>query len=182
MENNQETKPVTQTEPVKEEKTEVSVTQTEEKTEEKAEGRTFTQEEVNAMLAKERKKIPNKEDLKAFNDWKESQKTEAEKQSEFNQKLTDTTNENISLKQENLVLKSGVNADDADYVVYKVSKMDGEFEDNLKVFLKDNPKYLQKKETVEVPKTTGIAVSKIDNSDEDGVVAILKSKHPEAFK
>ena len=173
----EEKEPVTQTE----EKTEGTVTRTE-KNEKEAEVKTFTQEEVNAMLAKERKKVPSKEDLKAFNDWKESQKTEAEKQSELNQKVTDTTNENITLKQENHVLKSGVNVEDVDYVVFKVSKMEGEFEDNLKDFLKNNPKYLQKNETIETPKTTGVAVSKINNSEEDGVMAILKSKHPEAFK
>ena len=67
---------VTQTE----EKTEVSGEQPVEKTE-KEEVKTFTQDEVNAMLAKEKKKMPSKEDLKAFNEWKESQKTESEKQS-----------------------------------------------------------------------------------------------------
>ena len=177
MENKQETEPVTQTEPAKE-KTEGAVTQTENKTEGE-EVKTFTQEEVNAMLAKERKKVPSKEELKAFNDWKESQKTETQKQSEFNQKLTDTTNENISLKQENQVLKSGVNAEDVDYVVFKVSKMEGNFEDNLKVFLKENPKYLKTEPTT--TNNTGVGVKKIPNAEEDGVLAILKAKHPEAF-
>ena len=177
MENKENT--VTQTETEKEEKIEETVTQTEEKTEGE-EVKTFTQEEVNALLKKERKKIPSKEDMKAFNDWKESQKTEAQKQSEFNQKLTDTTNENISLKQENLVLKSGVSGEDSDYVVFKVSKMEGEFEDNLKDFLKANPKYLQKSNT-EIPQDTGASVTRTNNSEEDGVMAILKAKHPEAF-
>ena len=178
MENKENT--VTQTENEKE-KIEEPVTQTDEKIEEKSE-KTFTQDEVNALLKKERKKIPDKEELKAFKEWQESQKTETQKQSEFNQKLTDTTNENISLKQENQVLRSGVNADDVDYVVFKVSKMEGEFEDNLKVFLKDNPKYLQKDVTESVQKDTGIPVTKTNLNDEDGVMAILKSKHPEAFK
>ena len=176
-------KTVTQTETQNEkEKTEETVTQTDEKTEEKSE-KTFTQDEVNALLKKERKKIPDKEELEKFKSWQESQKTEAQKQSEFNQKLTDTTNENISLKQENQVLRSGVNADDVDYVVFKVSKMEGEFEDNLKVFLKDNPKYLQK-EVVDNSgaKDTGISVTKINESSESGVTAILKQKHPDLFK
>lgn len=180
MENKEQS--VTQTDAQEAEKTEGTVTQTEEKTEGE-ETKTFTQEEVNAMLAKERKKIPSKEDMKAFNDWKESQKTEAQKQSEFNQKLTDTTNENISLKQENQVLKSGVNAEDVDYVVFKVSKMEGEFEDNLKEFLKKNPKYLQK-EVVDDSSTkdTGVSVTKINESSENGVTTILKQKHPDLFK
>ena len=47
-------------------KTEGTVTQTVNKTEAKQEEKTFTQEEVNAMLAKEKKNLPSKEDLKAF--------------------------------------------------------------------------------------------------------------------
>ena len=175
MENNQE--PVTQTE----EKTEATVTGPVTKTEET---KTFTQEEVNAMVLKATDKINKKYkdvDLDAYNKWQESQKTETEKQTELTQKMTDTANENISLKQENQVLRSGVNAEDVDYVVFKVSKMEGEFEDNLKDFLKDNPKYLQTNETVEQPKTTGVPVSKINNSEEDGVLAILKAKRPDAF-
>lgn len=124
---------------------------------ENVEVKTFTQEEVNAILLKERKKIPSKEELQQFNEWKESQKTEEEKKTELTQKMTDTANENISLRQENQVLKSGVNADDADYVLFKVSKMEGEFEDNLKDFLKNNPKYLQKNEKNDSANTTGFS-------------------------
>ena len=57
MENKEQS--VTQTDAQEAEKTEGTVTQTEEKTEGE-ETKTFTQEEVNAMLAKERKKIPSK--------------------------------------------------------------------------------------------------------------------------
>ena len=182
MENKQE--PVTQTE----EKIEETVTQTDNKIEDRATEKTFTQEELNAIVKKETDKATKKYkdvDLKAYKEWQESQKTEAEKQSELNQKMTDTQNENLSLKQENQVLKSGVNADDVDYVVFKVSKMEGEFEDNLKEFLKQNPKYLQTNDTTPVQKeniTDGVSVNKnsVNNSD-DGVTAILKAKHPEAF-
>ena len=163
-----------------EEKTEVAVTQTEEKIEEKIEEKTFTQDEVNAMLTKERKKLPSKEDLKAFNDWKESQKTDAEKQKEFNQQLTDTTNENISLKHENLVLKNGVNIEDADYVVFKVSKIEGEFEDNLKEFLIDNPRYLSKNKKEENTSTTGFDQNNTSNpvSDEKAYKDKKYAKNP----
>lgn len=181
MENNQETKTVTQTESSNEKNTEETVTQTDNKTEE--EPKTFTQDEVNKLLAKERKKLPPKEEMNEFYSWKESQKSEAQKQSEFNQKLTDTTNENISLKHENLVLKSNVNPEDADYVVFKVSKMEGDFEDNLKDFLKENPKYLINSNdyTKNVESASGTSVTKISDSDESGVTAILKRKHPELF-
>ena len=78
MEENQN--PVTQTE----EKTEATVTEPVKKTEDV---KTFTQDEVNAMMAKERSKMPSKEDMKAFNEWKESQKTETEKSLEKDKKI-----------------------------------------------------------------------------------------------
>ena len=62
---NENNNAVTQTE----QNTEGAVTATVEKTE-----RTFTQEEVNAMLTKERKKMPDKEELKKFKEWQENQK------------------------------------------------------------------------------------------------------------
>ena len=172
-EENKKQEPVTQTE----EKTEVTVTEPVEKSE-KADVKTFTQEEVNAMLAKEKKKMPSKEELKAFREWQESQKTEAEKQAEKDAEYQKTLNELNTLKQTNAILEAGVNKDDADYVLFKVSKMEGEdFEENLTKFLKDNPKYLKQVETTE-PKATGTSVKSI-SSKNDGVLGILASKHPE---
>lgn len=172
-EENKTQESVTQTE----EKTEVTVTEPVEKTEkETKEEKTFTQEEVNAMLAKEKKKMPSKDELKAFKDWQESQKTEAEKQAEKEAKYQKTLDELNALKQTNAVLEAGVNKDDADYVLFKVSKMEGEFEENLTKFLKDNPKY--KESEPETKQATGAQVKKI-NSQNDGVLGILASKHPE---
>lgn len=145
----------------------------------KATEKTFTQEELNKIvqerLDKEKKKMPSKEDLKAFKDWKESQKTEAEKEAEYQK----TLNELKTLKQTNAVLEAGVNKDDADYVLFKVSKMEGEdFEENLAKFLKDNPKYLKQELETTEPKATGAPVRTI-SSKNDGVLGILASKHPE---
>jgi hypothetical protein len=56
--------------------------------------------------------------------------------------------------------------------------MDGEFEDNLGQFLKDNPKYIKGQEITE-QKATGTPVKSISSSETDGVLAILKQKHPE---
>ena len=172
-EENKNQEPVTQTE----EKTEVTVTEPVEKTE-KADVKTFTQEEVNAMLAKEKKKMPSKDELKAFKDWKESQKTEAEKQAEKEAEYQKTLNELNTLKQTNAVLEAGVNKDDADYVLFKVDKMEGEFEENLAKFLKDNPKYLKQELETTEPKATGAPVKSI-SSNNDGVLGILASKHPD---
>lgn len=156
-------------------------TQTTNQNEGQASEKTFTQEELNKIvqerLDKEKKKMPSKEDLKAFKEWKESQKTEAEKRAEKDAEYQKTLNELNTLKQTNAVLEAGVNKDDADYVLFKVSKMEGDFEENLTKFLKDNPKYL-KQETQTEPKATGTSVKSI-SSKNDGVLGILASKHPE---
>ena len=166
---------------VKVEETGNAVTQTEQKTVEAV--KTFTQEEVNTMLKKEKQKAEKKYegiDVTRYKEWVESQKTaeqkQAEKEAEYAQK--DTT---ISeLQKENAVLKAGVkNADDIDYVLFKVSKMEGEFEENLAKFLKDNPKYLGQE--LEEHKATGAPVRTI-SSQESGVAAILKAKHPELYE
>lgn len=176
MENKQET-----VEDVKVERTGDAVTQTEQKTEEAV--KTFTQDEVNAMLKKEKQKAEKKYegiDVAKYKEWVESQKTaeqkQAEKEAEYAQK--DTT---ISeLQKENAVLKAGVkNADDIDYVLFKVSKMEGEFEENLAKFLKDNPKYLGQE--LEERKATGAPVRTI-SSEDNGVKAILRAKHQDLFK
>lgn len=157
-------------------------TQTTNQNEGQASEKTFTQEELNKIvqerLEKEKKKMPSKEDLKAFKDWKESQKTEAEKKAEKEAEYQKTLNELNNLKQTNAVLEAGVNKDDADYVLFKVSKMEGEFEENLAKFLKDNPKYLKQELEQAEPKATGAPVRTI-SSGSDGVTAILKAKHPE---
>ena len=176
MEENKET-----VENVKVEETGNAVTQTEQKTEEAV--KTFTQEEVNTMLKKEKQKAEKKYegiDVTKYKEWVESQKTaeqkQAEKEAEYAQK--DTT---ISeLQKENAVLKAGVkNADDIDYVLYKVSKMEGEFEENLAKFLKDNPKFLG--QGLEEHKATGAPVKTL-SSTETGVKAILRAKHQNLFE
>ena len=52
--------------------------------------------------------------------------------------------------------------------------MEGDFSDNLKEYLADNPRY-QKKET----KATGVETKSSSVAKEDGVLAILKAKHPD---
>ncbi len=171
-------------EDVKVEETGDAVTQTDEKTEEKTE-KTFTQDEVNTMLKKEKQKAEKKYegiDVAKYKEWQESQKTVEQKQAEKETEYQKTLSEKESLAQENLVLKAGVNIDDVDYVVFKVSKKEGDFEENLKEFLEENPKYTQKEEHEETEqKATGTQVKTI-NSSETGVMAILKAKHPELYE
>jgi len=136
-----------------EEKTEGTVTEPVEKTE-KAEIKTFTQEEVNAMLTKERKKMPSKEELQEFNTWRENQKTVEQKQAEKETEYQKALLKNTELENENKVFKAGVEKDSVDYVAFKVSKMEGDFEENLTKFLKENPKYLGNNEPKIVKKVS----------------------------
>lgn len=168
MEENQN--PVTQTE----EKTEVSGEQPVEK-----DKKTFTQEQVNAMLAKEKKKMPSKDELKAFNEWKESQKTEEDKKNEILLENETLKKQLAYAENKSVVANAGVDAKFQKFVLSEVSEMEGEFEDNLKDYLKDNPQFLINK--VETPKTNGVATKKISDNADDGVTAILKAKHPDLF-
>ena len=144
------------------------------------EQKTFTQEELNTIvetrLAKAKKDMPSKEELKKYNEWKEAQKTEQEKMAEKETEYQKALAEKEQIINENKILKSGVNAEDTDYVLFKVTKMEGDFEENLSKFLKDNPRFLNKT----VPsKATGVETRTTSQSNEDdGVMAILKSKHP----
>ena len=155
-------------------------TQTTEKNEGKAEVdvKAEAQKIADAMVAKKMKGMPSKEELKAFKEWQESQKTAEQKQAEKDAEYQKTLNELNTLKQTNAILEAGVNKDDADYVLFKVSKMEGEFEENLAKFLKDNPKYLKQELEQTESKATGAPVRTI-NSKNDGVLGILASKHPE---
>lgn len=162
--------------------TENTETQTAEQNVEK----TFTQSEfkeaLNKEIARKTKNMPSKEELKAFNEWKESQKTEAEKQSETLKENETLKARIIELENQSVVANAGVDSKFQKFVLSEVSQMKGDFEDNLKDYLKDNSQYLQTKETVETPKTTGVAVQKINENADTGVSAILKAKHPELFK
>lgn len=173
MEENKET-----VEDVKIEETGKEVTQTNNNEEETE--KTFTQEEVDKIVKERLKKMPSKEEIKAFKDWQEAQKTAEQKQAEKETEYQNTLSEKQMLEKENKVLKAGVNKDDVDYVLFKVSKMEGEFEENLSKFLKENQKYIGQELEAEL-KATGTPVKTI-SSKESGVMAILKAKYPEIYK
>lgn len=164
-----------------EKKEEVVDTQATEKNEE-VEVKTFTQAELDEMikerLDREKKKLPSKEELTQFSEWKESLKTEAERQAEVLKEIEQYKIEKENIAKENILLKKGINSEDLDYIVFKVSKMEGEFEENTELFLKENPRFIETKEEL---KTTGMKATGITNKD-DGVVSILKARHPELYK
>lgn len=162
--------------------TETTTTENVENNSENVVEKTFTQDEVDAIvkerLAKAKKGIPSKEELTKYNEWKESQKTQQDKYDELVKDGAEKDSTISNLKKENLVLKSGItDTDEIEFIVYKVSKMDGDFEENLKQYLADNPKHIKKEET----KATGVESKATQIVKESGVTAILKAKHPELF-
>lgn len=98
-------------------------------------GKTFTQEDVNSIAAREAKAAKEsllkqlgvedfknaKEGIAKFKEWQESQKTEAEKMAEslkdYETKYNTVSSENESLKAQISAMKLGVNADSVPDVV-----------------------------------------------------------------
>ena len=148
------------------------VTQSTQKNEEvseqgKTNEKTFTQAEVNAIVAKEKRNIPSKEEMKAFYDWKESQKTDEQKKQEEIQKAQNLMNENNYKTQLLEIMKNGVKFEDAEFIQFKLNKMEGDFSENLTKYLDENPKYKLKEENRPIT-TTGFSqnISQPSVSDE----------------
>ena len=109
--------------------------------------RTFTQEEVDAIINKRIAKLkqgqPSAEERAAF---REYQKQHAPKDDAT--KLKDMTSERDSAqtelemaRRENYLLKQGISADDVDFYVYKITKSmgdDEDFEEAAKKYLKEH--------------------------------------------
>ena len=151
--------------------------------EEKVEKTFATQEDFKEAIKKEvarkTRNLPSKEDLKAFNEWKESQKTETEKSLEKDKKIETLEKQLAYAENKSVVANAGVDSKFQKFVLSEVSEMEGDFEDNLKDYLKENPQFLISK--AETPKTNGVATKKISEDADDGVTAILKAKHPDLF-
>lgn len=111
---------------------------------------------VNSIL---KSKLPPKEEMDAFKNWKDSQKTAEQKQAEKEAEYLKKDNLISNLEKENAILKAGVK-EDVDYVLFKVGKMEGDFKENLAKFLKENPKYTSKETVI---KTVGTS-AKLDGT------------------
>lgn len=96
--------------------------------------KTFTQEEVDAMigkrLAKAMKGIPSEEELTAYRTWKDSQQTEQERQAKRDKEfadnkaaLTAAQAEIEQMKRDKYVLSKGLTGDDAEFIAFKALKM-----------------------------------------------------------
>lgn len=123
--------------------------------------RTFTQDEVNdivkSRLDRERKNLPSKEELQQFNEWKKEQQTEREKFEELKKEFEEMQKENQKLKLNNLVQKENVNEMFQEFVIDKLLKTEGLFEDNLKEFKAKNPQFFKAESTKvsTIPNLTG---------------------------
>ena len=160
MENNENA--VTQTETLEsDKKTEGAGEQFAEKNE-----KTFTQEEVNAMLAKEKKKMPSKEEMKAFNEWKENQKTNEEKYAEVLKENEKLKNDLAYAENKSVVANAGVDSKFQKFVLSEVLALEGNFEDNLKNYLKENSQYLINNEA-KSSNSTGIPQNNANKSVSD---------------
>lgn len=139
---------------MEEEKAKVEAATTEEKAVDVNEEKKFTQKELDeyleSRLAKERKKGPSKEEMEEFQKWKDSQKTEEEKRKESEIEKQKIISENEELKRSIKIRDAGVKKDDIDYVLFKLSKIEGKFEDNLKDFLEKNPKFTNNDKKINV--------------------------------
>lgn len=107
--------------------------------------KTFTQAEVDTMinnrLARERKNQPSADELAEFRKWKQAQQTPEERQAATQAKVDSALADAEMVRRENYLLRQGIDPDDVDYYVYKISKAmkdDEEFEDAAKAFLKDH--------------------------------------------
>ena len=102
---------------------------------------------ISRRLSEERKKYPTQEELTAYQTWKASQQSEAEKLAAMtnerdtaNSKLNEATAKIEKYEHEKYLLKKGVEADDLDYFDFKISKLvtdDKTYEQAAEEFLKD---------------------------------------------
>lgn len=132
-----------------------AVTQNEvQKPEEKKEEKLLTQAQFDEAIKARLKGMPTKEELKEYNEYKQSLKTKEEKDKETIEDLTKTKNENLTMKQQLAIIKKGIVDDDTvEFIQFKIGKLEGDFSENLEKFLTDNPKYTTKEEPKKV--TTG---------------------------
>lgn len=109
------------------------------------EGKTFTQAELDNIvaerLARERKKMPSADEMKAFNEWKKTSQSDAERFAEQSKELESYKLEVTMLKNQQTVSKSNCKPEFAEFVADRVSKMDGDFAQNLEIYKRQNPQY-----------------------------------------
>lgn len=170
---------------------------TESKTQEQA-TKTFTQEEVNGLVTKESKKAQEKifkslgfedfksakEGLEQLKEWKNSQKSEAEKQTEAltakEKELETALSEKKNLEAKLSALTLGVNADSVDDVITLSTRLvsdDVSIEDAIGQVLKKYPQFGKQQEQAEGEKKPNFSAggnpSAGTNNSEDAFLKAL---------
>lgn len=99
---------------------------------------TFTQAEVDALVAREKAKatakatkgMPSAEELAAYHAWKDSQQSEQERydamkgeRDTLSGQLSAAEGERDQLKRELYVMRKGISGDEAEFVAFKAAKM-----------------------------------------------------------
>lgn len=145
----------------------------------------FTQEDVNALIKKERLKYEGKNyleeaEFKEFQKYKDEKKTTTEKLTEKQKEVEKLMNQLTEYQHTTKILKSGVNPVYSEFVQFTVGKMQGDFEENLNEFLEKNPMYKQaenKKEEKAVGGVhTGVTQAKLNNLEE-----LLRKRNPKYY-
>lgn len=128
----------------------------------KNEEKKYTEKEMTEIVKKEvarkTKNNPSKEELEEFKNWKESQKTDEEKKRERDEELEKLLKENKFLKNSNAVANAGIDKRFSKFIISEVSEIDGDFEENLANYLKENPQFLEKQEPKKT-ETTGFEMN-----------------------
>lgn len=104
---------------------------------------------ADAIVAKKLKGMPSKEDLKAFREWQEQQKTPEQK--EESEELAKAKREAEKYKaqaqayeRERAAVKAGVSPEYAEFVAFAAGRQvddDTDFDTALAAYLKENPQY-----------------------------------------
>ena len=151
------------------------------------EERKFTQADIDRIVQRKlAKALPPKEEMEQYKKWRESQQTIEEKMSVLRVENARLNEENENLLHENMVVKAGVNSEAVEFVLFKVGKMDGDFEENLNNYLKKNQKYISPKTVVvegaEHKQKAKLAITKKE-LDEMGYMerAKYREEHPAEY-
>lgn len=147
---------------------------TETQTAEQKVEKTFTQAEFNEALKKElarkTKNMPSADELKLFNSWRESQKTEQDKYNDLEKNYNSMVKENDYLKAQIKLNSSNVKKEFSKFVTSEVMSMvsdNMDFETALADFKKNNPQYFGEvvvKKTQTAPTLGGGTAPKTTNS------------------
>lgn len=111
----------------------------------KPEEKLLTQAEVDRIVQREKakaaKRMPDKAEWDEFQKYRADKQTDAEKHAETAKQLEAAQARIAELENRDSAMKSGCKPEFSDFVVHSVSKMDGDFADNLEEFKKNNPQY-----------------------------------------